>query len=313
MLSFAQMAHTQTVHAQTDASQPVHIVLPYAPGSTNEVLARLIAPELSKVLQVPVVVVHKPGAGGTIAAAFSAQVRPGVSTLLLTGSSHIYAGHLQPKLSYHPVHSFAPVALIGAAPYLLAVRSAAPDLNLSIWTQTVREHPMQLNYASAGNGSGSHIAMAGFLKSAGLQMQHIPMKSATEAVNELLAGRVQAVMLTPLQIRLLSQVSDISVLGITGAASAPLPADIESRVRTIAGFKFQSWAGFLAPHQTPAAEVERLHQAINLALQSPAVQAGLYSQGVQVVPSSIPKFSQVLANEWAISGDVIKALGVRQD
>jgi tripartite-type tricarboxylate transporter receptor subunit TctC len=176
----------------------------------------------------------------------------------------------------------------------------------------VKGKPGQFNYASAGNGSATHLGMAYFLARAGLQMQHVPMKATGDAVNEVLAGRVQGVASATIGIAGFKSDPRIRLLAYTGEHRSKflpeLPTVAESGVP---GFKFDSWFGVLGPATMPKAEVDKLNAALNKVLSDPVVQERLTRLGVEPGTLSVADFNKLLAADWETSGALVKASGAR--
>ncbi|MBV8031643.1 MAG: tripartite tricarboxylate transporter substrate binding protein, partial [Betaproteobacteria bacterium] len=171
-------------------AQPVvHIVVPFGPAGVQDVLARLIAPDLGAQLGRNVIVENRPGAGGTIGTGSVAKAPPDGQTLVLAAASHTIAGSLYAKLPYHPLEDFTPVAHIGTVDYVAMMSSTVPAKDVAEFIELAKKNPGKYNYASAGNGSATHLGAAYFASLAGIDMVHIPLKATGEAVNEVLAGR----------------------------------------------------------------------------------------------------------------------------
>jgi tripartite-type tricarboxylate transporter receptor subunit TctC len=186
--------------------------------------------------------------------------------------------------------------------------------NTAEFIREVKAHPGKYNYASAGNGSATHLAMASFLAKAGLQMTHIPMKSTGEAVNELLAGRVQAVTSSSIGVIGLQSDARIKPLASTGKVRSPfLPNLPTAHESGLPGYEFDSWIGVLAPAGTPRAEVEKLHAAIDKVIAEPAMQERLTRLGIEPRSSSAADFQKLLRADWDTMGAVVKASGAKID
>ena len=169
----------------------IRIIVPFGPGAVQDTIARTFNNELGQVLGASVIVENRAGAGGTIGTAMVAKAPPDGNTLVLAAASHTLAGHLYAKLPYDPIKDFVGVSYLGNSGYAIAAPGNLGVNNLAEYVKLIKSKPGQLNYASAGNGSATHMGMAYFLAKAGGDMQHIPMKSTGDAVNEVLAGRVQ--------------------------------------------------------------------------------------------------------------------------
>jgi tripartite-type tricarboxylate transporter receptor subunit TctC len=292
----------------------IRIVVPFGTGAVQDTVARAFNSELGTALNASAVVENRAGAGGTVGAAAVAKAPADGNTLVLAAASHHIAGFLYSKLPYDPLKDFVGVAYIGNAGYVLAVADGLNVSNTADFIKEVKANPGKYNYASAGNGSATHLAMASFLAKAGLQMTHIPTKSTGEAVNEVLAGRVQAVISSSIGVMGFQADSRMKLLASTGQARSPflpqLPTVAESG---LPGYAFDSWIGLLAPAGTPKAEVERLNAAANKVLAEPAIQERFKRLGVEPRTQSADAFQKLLRADWDAMGAVVKASGAKVD
>ncbi|KAF1066508.1 tripartite tricarboxylate transporter substrate-binding protein [Variovorax sp.] len=295
------------------ADHTVKVVVPFAAGGTQDLVARVIAPALSKALDASVIVENRAGAGGTIGMAYVANSAGDGRTMALVSSSHHINAALYPKVSYDAVKSFAPAAHIGKTGFALMVSAAVPARNVAEFVAYAKANPGKLNYASAGNGSATHLGMAYLCAVAGLQMQHIPFKATGEALNEVLSGRVQAIM--PASIGALAYLDDprIRVLGLTSpvgreGALARLKTLSESGVPQ---FNYDSWYGLLLPATTPAATVEKINQAVARVLADPAVVAALDKAGIVPIKMSTAEFKAFAAKDAAEMRQLVQVSGAK--
>lgn len=292
----------------------IRIVVPFGTGAVQDTVARAFNNELGAALNAAVIVENRAGAGGTVGAALVAKAPPDGSTLVLAAASHHIAGFLYSKLPYEPLKDFVGVANLGNAGYVLAVASDLDVANTADFIKRVKANPGKYNYASAGNGSATHLAMASFLARAGLEMTHIPTKSTGEAVNEVLAGRVQAVISSSVGVMGFQNDPRMKLLASTGQARSQflptLPTVAESG---LPGYAFDSWIGLLAPAGTPKAEVERLNAATNKVLADPAIQERFKRLGVEPRSQNAEEFQKLLRADWDAMGAVVKASGAKVD
>lgn len=292
----------------------IRIVVPFGTGAVQDTVARAFNNELGVALNASVIVDNRAGAGGTVGAAIVAKSPPDGNTLVLAAASHHIAGFLYGKLPYDPLKDFVAIANIGNAGYVLAVAGDLNVANTADFIKLVKANPGKYNYASAGNGSATHLAMASFLAKAGLQMTHIPTKSTGEAVNEVLAGRVQAVISSSIGVIGFQNDARMKLLASTGEARSPflptLPTVAESG---LPGYAFDSWIGLLAPAGTPRAEVDRLHAATNKVLADPAIQERFKRLGIEPRSQSVEAFQKLLRADWDAMGAVVRASGAKVD
>jgi tripartite-type tricarboxylate transporter receptor subunit TctC len=289
-------------------------VVPFAAGGVQDILARAIAAELGTQLGRSVIVENRPGAGNTIGTAFVAKAPPDGHTLILAAASHTISGSLYSKLAYHPISDFTGVAHIGTVDYVVMITSTIPPKSVAEFVAYAKANPGKLNYASAGNGSATHLSMAYFASLAGIDMVHVPFKATGEAINEVLAGRAHAVIAA--NIGALAFVKDerVRMLAATGSHRSKfvpqLPTVDESGVK---GYVFDSWLGLLAPAATPRPVVEQINAAVEKLLRDPVVLERLAKQGIEPQALGVDAFNALLREDFAKMAKVVKASGARID
>jgi len=294
------------------AQRVIRIVVPFGPGAVQDTVARTFSNELGQILGATVVVENRAGAGGTIGTAAVAKAAPDGNTLLLAAASHTLAGHLFAKLPYDPIKDFAGVSLLGYSGYVIAAPASMGVSQLADYIKYVKARPKQLNYASAGNGSATHLGMASFLAKAGLEMQHIPLKSTGDAVNEVLADRVQGVTAATIGLVGFRQDPRIKLLAYTGAKRSRFMPELPTVAEAgLPGYKFDSWLGLLAPAATPKAEQDRINQAVQKALSDPAVIERFKNLGVETSFANPEEFQQILRADWDNAGLIVKSSGAK--
>jgi tripartite-type tricarboxylate transporter receptor subunit TctC len=305
------LALAATAASPAFAQRVIRLVVPFGPGAVQDTVARTFNAELGQILGASVVVENRPGAGGTVGTAQVAKATDN-NTLVLAAASHTLAGHLYSKLAYDPVKDFVGVAYIGNSGYAIAAPGNLGVNTLADYVKLLKSQPGKMNYASAGNGSATHMGMAYFLAKAGVEMQHVPMKSTGDAVNEVLAGRVQGVTSSLIGITAFKQDPRIKILAYTGNQRSKFMPDLPTVAEAgVPGYKFDSWIGVLAPSTMPKAEAERLNVAINKALSDPAVQERLNRLGVEAGTMSVDGFQNLLKGDWETAGAIVKASGAR--
>jgi len=294
------------------AQQIVHIIVPFAAGGVQDILARTIAPDLGQLIGRNVIVENRLGASGTIANAVVAKSAPDGNTLLLAAASHTITGHVYAKLPYHPIQDFTAVAHIGTVDYVLMVNPAVPAKTVAEFIAYAKANPGKLNYASAGAGSATHLSMAYFASLTGIDMVHVPYKGTNEAVNEVLAGRADAVIAST--IGALGFVKDprVRMLGVTGATRSKFVPELPTIAESgVPGYAFDSWMGLLGPAGIPKATVEAINAAVGKELKNPALLERLDKQGVVPRALSPEAFGALLREDYARMGRIVKAAGAR--
>jgi tripartite-type tricarboxylate transporter receptor subunit TctC len=249
--------------AQDALPKLIRIVVPFAPGGSNDVIARALAAPLAKRLDTTVIVENKPGAAGVVGADFVAKSPKDGSVLLLTSSSFLTAAATQNQLPYDPIAAFAPVAMVGRGPMLLVVSATTPYASPADVIAAARAKPGVLNYGTAGVGSIAHLTTELMDDTAKIQMTHVPYKGAALAAVDLAAGQIQVMISNYSTVAPLMKSGKIKALAVTSdkphAAFPGLPP-----LATVApGFNVDIWVGVFAPAGTPPSIVERLNREIN--------------------------------------------------
>ncbi len=300
--------------ARADSQPILRIVVPYAAGSVQDVMARVFSDELGRRLGQTALVENRAGAGGTIGAAFVARSAPDGLTLLIAGASHHYASYFYPKLSYDPVKDFVGVAQLGYSGYVIAAPASLQVANLAEYVKAVREKPATYFFSSAGIGSASQLGMAYFLSRAGLQMTHIPMRSTGAAVTELLTERSQGVMAAVPALIGYRHDPRIKLLAYTGSKRSLFLPELPTVAEAgFPGFQYVSWLGLLAPAGTSKTEILRINQALLGALAEPTVQARLAALGAEVMTAEPETFQRMLQADALRAEAIVKASAASTD
>ena len=295
--------------------KPVRLVVPFPPGGGADNLARAIMPKVSHALGKPIIVDNKPGAGGNIGAELVAGSPPDGYTLLYgTNGTHSINQALYRNLRFDPIKDFAPVSRMTEIAAMLVV---TPQLPVMTTTQLIRyatANPGKVNFASAGNGTTSHLSGELFRTMTGIDIVHIPYRGGAAAVTDLVSGQVQMMIDVMPNVYPLAKDGRIRAIAVSTAVRFPgapeLPTISESGV---AGFESSAWDGVLAPAGTPEAIVNRLNAAIRTALADPELVETLKSRGARPVAGTPQDFAQHIiesTKKWAV---VVKASGARID
>ncbi len=301
-------------------SKPVRIVVPFAPGGTTDILARVLAPELSKVLGQPFVVENRAGAGGNIGAEVVAK-SPGDGYTLLMGTvgTHGINKALYDKLPYDPQKDFAPITLVAGVPNVMVMgtkRAQALGItSVADFVRYAKAHPGRLNMASSGNGTSIHLAGELFKSRNGIFMTHIPYRGSGPALADLLAGSIDVMFDNLPSAMAHIQAGNLKAFAVTSAVrSAALPdVPTVAEAGNLPGFEASSWFGLLAPAGTPPEVVNRLQQETTKALNLPAVKERLLAQGAIPGGNSPADFARLIDAETTKWATVVKASGARVD
>jgi len=303
--------------AQSDyPNRPVKLIVGFAPGGSTDIVGRLIAQRLGERLGQNVIVENKAGAGGTIGADATAKAAPDGYTLTLgTTSTHAIAAGAYSKLPYNPVTDFTHVSLVAITPYLLVVNPEVPVKSLPQFVSHVKGQAGKMNYASAGNGTATHLAMEMLKDAAKIEITHIPYKGNAPADKAILAGEVQAVfgsMPALLQNVKADKVRPIAVG--TAARSPALPEVPTVAEQGYPGFEAALWLGIMAPAGTPKAVVDRLHKEIVAIVATPEWKASMDANGAEPISSKSPEeFREMLRGQVDKYVKITKAIGIKLD
>ncbi|HUL93511.1 MAG TPA: tripartite tricarboxylate transporter substrate binding protein [Burkholderiales bacterium] len=300
------------VAANSASAQAVtRIIVPFAAGGVQDILARAISSELGTAIGRSVIVENRPGAGGTIGTALVAKAPPDGHTLVLAAASHTINGSLHAKLPYDPIRDFSGVAHIGTVEYVLMINPRIPAKTVGEFVAYARANPGKLNYATAGSGTATHLSMAYFAALAGIDMAHIPFKGTNEAVNEVLAGRADAVIAA--NIGALAFVKDprIRMLGVTSAKRSKFLPELPTIADGVPGYEFDSWLGLLGPAGMPRGTVDQLNLAVAALLRDAVILERLAKQGIEPQALSPEAFDALLRADFDKMARVVKASGAR--
>ena len=315
LAAVALLAAAGAVLAQEwSPSKPVRIVVPIV-GSTNDVLARLVAPELQKAIGQTVIVENKGGAGGNIGANEVAKSAPDGHTLLIGFNGPIAINKtLFANLPYDPQKDLAPITLMVTAAQFLVVHPSVPAKNVAELVALAKTDPKALSYGSVSVGSASHLTMEMLKSAAGVNLTHVPYKGAGPAVADLIGGQIQAAFLVPGNISQFAKDGRARLLASTGprrfASTPEVPTMIE---QGYPGFVALSWIGFLAPGGTPQPVIDRYHKEIVRIIQTPEIRAKLEAMEFELVASTPKYFADWIGSEIVRWGNVIKATGTKAE
>jgi tripartite-type tricarboxylate transporter receptor subunit TctC len=300
---------------QTYPVKPIRLVVPFPPGGSTDIIARIVAQKLSERLGQQVVVENRGGAGGTIGAEAVAKAPPDGYTLVVgTTSTHAVAPSVYGKIGYDPVKDFAPISLIAVTPYLLVVNPSVNVKSLQEFVGYVKARPGKLNYASAGTGSTTHLAMEMLKSAAGLYIVHIPYNGNGPAGTAVIGGQVEILFGSLPAVLPHAKSGRVRPLAVgTPKRSPSLP-----EVPTVAesgypGFDASLWLAIMAPAGTPAPIVDRLQKEIHAVIASPDTADALNKAGAEPITSTPAELAAMVKDGVAKYGKVVKQAGVKPE
>jgi tripartite-type tricarboxylate transporter receptor subunit TctC len=308
----AALAAPGVASAQGDwPSKPIRIVVPFAPGGTTDISARLLAAHLGARLGGTVVVENKAGATTTIGAAEVARAAPDGHTFLMAPPPFVIVQFAFPNLPYDPEKDFRPVAMVLRSPFILAVRADLPVTSVAELVALAKSRPGALTYGSPGPGSLPHVATELFRLRTGIDILHVPYRGGGPALLDLAGGRLDLYFSTPPETAPHVQSGRVRVLAVATPQPSPLAPGLPTIASTVPGVHVEYWSGLMAPVATPDAIVARVNRETQAVLAMPEVAARLAALGSAPAPGSVEDFARLLAAERAQFREAVAAAGIR--
>ncbi len=307
-------AGTNLAAAQGYPARPVRFVVPLPPGGSPDLMARTIGTGLSGLWSQQIVVDNRPGANHNLAAEIVAKSAPDGYTWLLTTDNILTVNPHIGKTPFDPLRDFTPVMQIAQLQFLLVVHPSVPAKSVQELVALAKAKPGALNYGSSGNGSPQHLGTAMLMHFAGIQMHHIPYKGAAPAINDLLPGRIQVWIGAANS--LLPQIKDgrLRLLAAAGAKRSPLVPDAPTIAEAgYPGYALDIWLGITMPAKAPQAIVAKVNADVTGMLNTPEIRARLAPQGIEVVTGTPQALAQLIRDDYARWGKIIKAAGIKGD
>jgi tripartite-type tricarboxylate transporter receptor subunit TctC len=299
-------------HAQGYPSRPVRVVVPFAPGGPNDIIVRLVAPELAESLGQAFVVENRPGAGGNIGTDYVAKSAPDGYTLLSVGPGSLIINPLMGKVPYDTGRDFAPITLVARAPNALVVHPSLPAHSVADLIALARARPGEINYGSGGSGSTPHLAAALFAAMAGVTLTHVPYKGTAPATADLVGGQVQIAFLGIPAVLPHARSGKLRVLAVTGLQRSPELPDVPTVDESgVPGYQVSPWYGLLAPAGTPRDVVARLSLETAKIVRDAEMRGKLAAQGAEAAGSTPGEYAAVIRADTATWSRVIAQAGLR--
>lgn len=310
-IAVSAFAHAQDL-ANGYPKKPVKVIVPFSAGGVVDSIARIVSDKLSTQYGKPFIVENKTGAGGSIGTDFVAKSAPDGYTLLAVSPSHAVTPALQKSISWNPVRDFKAIAGFGYVPNIIVVHPSVPAKNMSEFVELAKKSSPSLTYATAGLGTSNHLSGELLTQEAKIPLTHVPYKGQSDALNDLLSGRVSMMPLTSALAIPHIKSGKLRALAVTTAkrssATPELPTVAESA--NLPNYSVGTWFGFVAPAKTPASVLQKLSADIERILAQPDVKTKLQSIGMELAPQTAQQFDTFVAQENDKWSKVIKQAGI---
>lgn len=279
-------------------SRPIKLIVGFAPGGAVDIIARAIGQQISPGLGQPLIIENKPGAGTNVAMRALIDSPPDGYTLMLTANSIAANPTLYQPAPYDMAKDFTPIALVGRVPVVIAANAQGPIDSIGKLISMAKAQPKTVTYGSPGNGSTPHLATELFERAAGIDLNHIPYKGGSPAINDVLAGHVQLVAVNALEVQPHVKAGKLRVLAVLSPARSPIFPDVPTIAESgFAGFEASVWYGLVGPAGMPASVVSQLHAEVQKALAKPEVRDRLSGAGGEVLPGPVGSLTLLLSSE----------------
>ncbi len=284
--------------AQSYPSRQITLIIPFAAGGSNDIIARAIGRQLSEAWGQPVIAENRPGAGGVIGASAVAAAPPDGYTLLLVSTTFTINAAIKKSMPFDAAKDFTPIAFIARSPLLFVASKDLPVKSAKDALALAKSKPDRITYASAGIGSINQIAAELIAQSAGVKLMHVPYKGGAPALNDLLGGHVDVYVSSMPQVQQLAQSGQVNALAVTSVKRAQLLPDVPTLDESgIPGFDLSSWWGIVGPVGMPPDVVDALNAEINKALNSPEIAKFMASEGAEAHAMTPQAFGELIHTE----------------
>jgi len=314
LLALAALGLAGAAAAQDYPTRPVHLIVPYTPGTGADILARLLGPKLGERWKVGVVTENKPGATGNIGTEYVAKSAPDGHTLLFIATSFGTTPALKRKLPFDPVKDFAPVALVATSGLVVVTNPQIAARSMKEFVDLARRQPGKMHYSSPGNGGPQHLAMELLKLETGIDIVHVPYKGAAGALADVVAGHVQAMISAIQTAHPHVQTGRLRPLAVMSPERSPAFPDVPTMKEIgLSELEVETWYGAFAPAGTPAAVVQKINAEINAQLKDPFVRGVLEKQGMTPRGGPSQRLDDLVKRELPRWSRVVNAAGIKAD
>lgn len=298
--------------AQDYPTKPVRVIVPFAPGGLNDIVARTVATHLSERLGKQFIVENRTGAGGIVGSELVANAPKDGYTLLIVSLAHAVNPWLY-KLPYDPNKAFAPISLVVSSPNAFAVHPSLPAKNVKEFIALAKKEPGQIMYASGGVGGSLHLGFELFKLEAGIDVLHVPFRGAGPAVVDTVGGHTKAIIATVTTLAPHVKSGKLRAIGISGTRRSPTMPDVPTFAEAGVSYEAGNWIGLAAPAGTPAAIVDKLNKEISAVQDMPEVQKRFADEGADVIKMTPAQFGAYMDSEMTKWGRVIKEGNIKAE
>ncbi len=310
-------AATTGALAQADAAKgypdkPIRLIMPNAPGSSNDTMARILSLKLGEILGQQIIIDNRAGAGGVLGMEIGKNANPdGYTVVAASTAAMSIAPHIYKKLPYDPLNDFAYISMFGVTPNLLVVHPSLPIKSTKDLIEYAKAKPNAFNMASAGPGSQSHLAGVYLQVKAGFESLHVPYKGGGASVASVVANESQWTVTPAPAVMSLVNAGRVRAIAHSLPKRTPLLGDIPAIAETVPGYDYSGWGGLLVPKATPRAIQDKLRVALIKAVESKEVKEAFARQGADAVTNTSQEFRAMVADEIKNIGPVVKAAGLK--
>lgn len=305
-------ASTSAADAANWPQRPIRVIMPNAPGSSNDTLARIVAVRLGDLLGQQLVIDNRPGAGGLVGMEIGKSAAPDGYTLVGASTAAMsIAPHIHKKLPYDPIKDYEYISMFGVTPNVLVINPGLPVKSVKEFVDFAKSKGTSLNMASAGAGAQSHLTGAALMVAAGFQSTHVPYKGGGASVAAVVANESQWTITPAPAVMQLVRSGRLRALGHSLPERTALLADMPSVGETVKGFKYSGWNGLLAPKGTPKPILAKVRDGLIKASASPDLKDAFASQGAVIQTSTPEAFRELVQNEIRDIQPVVKAAGLK--
>jgi tripartite-type tricarboxylate transporter receptor subunit TctC len=314
LTAFAAFCISAAAFAQDYPTRPVHIIVPYTPGTGADILARLLGPKLGERWKVGVPTENKPGATGNIGADFVAKAAPDGYTVLFVATSFGTTPALQKSLPFDPVKSFEPVALVATSGLVVVTNPQVPASSMKEFIALAKRRPGKMHYSSPGNGGPQHLAMELIKLETGMDIVHVPYKGAAGALADVVGGHVEATIAAVQTAHPHVQSGRLRALALMSAERSPAYPDVPTmKEQGLRDLEVETWYGAFVPAATPAAVIRKVNSDINAVLKDAQIREAIEKQGMTPVGGTPQRLGDLVKNELPRWNRVVSAAGIKAD